>query len=290
MNVGGPVRAAEARTVRGAAARRGGRDFQRTPLPDTGGDFLLRSVCDPYAVGATGTGPLVLFWNGTLWESEALPVFGPELDGAMLTGVAGGVAVGGAFDRLAGAETPLLLRRDAAGWTAQRTPGAGFPYVLTGVHGDWAVGHGFPGTVVLRLGPGGWTPVAVPGRPARLLAVASLGRHVWACGERDREGLLLSFDGRSWKEHRTGTGPVTTLALWRGRPWAAAGRTLLEWTGRRWTRHRAPLDVNALAPSPIRLRAAGSGGFGVYDGRHWETHDLPGTWLGADPVWLVGSA
>lgn len=289
MNVGGPVRAAETGTVRGTAARRGVRDFQRTPLPDPGRDFLLRAVCDPYAVGATGTGPLVLAWNGTSWEHDALPAFGPELSGAMLTAVAGRLAVGGAFDRLACAETPLILRRDASGWVEEKAPDVGFPYVLTGVHGDRAVGHGFPGTVVLHRRPDGWTALPVPGRPVRLLAVTTLGPRLWAAGERDREGLVLSFDGRTWREHRTGTGPVTALTLWRGRPWAAAGRTLLHWTGFRWARHRAPLGVNALAASPGHLRAAGAGGFGLYDGRRWETRDLPGTWLGADPRWLVGS-
>lgn len=291
MSVGGPVRAAEARAVRGLAARRDAGDFQRTPLPDPGGGFLLQAVCDPYAVGATGTGPLILSWNGTLWEKETLPALDPALSGAMLTGVAGRVAVGGAFDRLAGAETPLLLCRDDTGWTEEKAPGTGFPYVLTGVHGDWAVGHGFPGTAVLHRGLTGWAPVAVPGRPARLLAVASHGSRLWAGGERDREGLLLSFDGRTWKEHRTKTGPVTALALRHGRPWAAAGRTLLEWTGRRWARHTAPLSVNALAVSATgRLCAAGAGRWGLYDGRRWGLHILPGTWLGADPAWLVGSA
>ncbi|WP_106399122.1 hypothetical protein [Actinocorallia populi] len=291
MNVGGPVRAAEARAVKGAAARRDTRDFQRTPLPDPGGAFLLRAVCDPYAVGATGTGPLILHWNGTLWEKEPLPAFDPALSGAMLTGVAGRVAVGGALDRLTGAETPLLLCRDDTGWVEEKAPGTGFPYVLTGVHGDWAAGHGFPGTVLLHRGLGGWTHLQTPGRPARLLAVASLGRHVWAGGERDREGLLLSFDGRSWKEHRTRTGPVTALAIRNGRPWAAAGRTLLEWTGRRWARHTAPLDVNALSTTASgALCAAGAGALGVHDGRRWDLRALPGTWLGADPVWLVGSA
>ncbi|MEO3784944.1 hypothetical protein ABGB12_16520 [Actinocorallia sp. B10E7] len=290
MNVGGPVRAAETRTVKGAAARRDVRDFQRTSLPDPGGDFLLRAVCAPYAVGATGTGPLVLVWNGTLWENDPLPALDAALDGAMLTAVAGRVAVGGAFDRLRGREVPLLLRRAAEGWTEEKPPNTGSPYVLTGVHGRWAVGHGFPGTVVLHRGPRGWAPATPPGPAVRLLSVAALDRYLWAGGERDREGVLLSFDGRSWNERRTKTGPVTTLALWRGRPWAAAGRTLLEWTGRRWARHRAPLSVNALTATPAALYAAGAGELGVYDGRYWNVRPLPGTWLGADPSWLVGSA
>jgi hypothetical protein len=290
MNVGGPVRAAEASTVRGAAAHRDARGFQRTLLPDPGAGFLLQAVCDPYAVGATGSGPLVLAWNGTFWERESLPAPNPALSGAMLTGVSARTAVGGAFDRLAAAETPLLLHRTAEGWTEEKAPGTGFPYVLTGVHGDWAVGHGFPGTVVLRRGLSGWTPVAPPGPATRLLSVTSLDQYVWAGGERNGEGVLLLFDGRSWSERRTRTGPVTTLAFWRGHPWAAAGRTLLQWTGRRWARHRVPLSVNALASSPTALYAAGAGELGVYDGRRWDVRPLPGTWLGADPRWLVGSA
>ncbi|WP_460368918.1 hypothetical protein, partial [Actinocorallia lasiicapitis] len=111
----------------------------------------------------------------------------------------------------------------------------------------------------------------------------------WAAGARDRDGLVLRFDGRSWKEFRTGTGAVTTLTSDGRALWAAAGPALLHWTGRRWTTTDAPFPINALTATPTGLLAAGSGTFGLLDGRSWTVRELPGTWLAADPAWLVGS-
>ncbi|MDX6739316.1 hypothetical protein [Actinocorallia sp. A-T 12471] len=293
MNVGGPV--AAARTVRGAAARREADGFHRTRVPDPGADSLLHAVDAPYAVGACGAGPLILAWNGTAWTSETLPEFDPALHGAVLTAVSGDVAVGGAFDRLRLAEVPLLLRRGPTGWHDDGAPELGFPYVLTGVRDVWAVGHGFPGSglptsVVLRHDGAVWKPVDVPGRPAKLLAVTASGENLLAAGARDRDGVILHFDGRSWREWRTRTGPVTSLACWRGRAYAAAGDVLLHWTGRRWAQERAPLRVNAVAECRAGVQCAGADALAVFDGRRWSTEELPGTWLGTDPEWLVGAS
>ncbi|ROO88860.1 hypothetical protein EDD29_6544 [Actinocorallia herbida] len=288
MNVGGPV--AAARTVRGAAARREADGFHRTPVPDPGGDFILHAVSEPYAVGARGHGPLVLVWNGTAWTTEALPPLDAALHGAVLTAVDGTVAAGGAFDRLRLAEVPLLLRRGPSGWHDDDPPELGFPYVLTGVRGPWAVGHGFPANVVLRHDGAVWKPVEVPGRPAKLLTLAVTGENLLAAGARDREGLILHHDGRTWREWHTRTGPVTALACWRGTAYAAAGDALLHWTGRKWAREQAPLRVNALAPDRTGVQCAGADGVAVFDGRRWTSTPLPGTWLGADPDWLVGTS
>ncbi|MCD0448749.1 hypothetical protein LO762_06000 [Actinocorallia sp. API 0066] len=301
MNVGGPVTAA--RTVRGATARRGESGFRRTPVPDPGGDFILHAVSEPFAVGATSGGPLVLAWNGTTWAPEALPERDPALHGAVLTAVRGDVAVGGAFDRLRLAEIPLLLRRSAlseipvaprdasvVAWHDDGAPELGFPYVLTGVSGPWAVGHGFPGSVVLRHDGAVWKPVPVPGRPVRPRAVAATSGGLLVAGAHDKEGVILHLDGSAWRQWRTRTGPVTSLALWRGGAWAASGDELLHWNGRRWAHRAAPLRINALSVGHAGLQCAGAGRVAVFDGRRWTVRDLPGTWLGADTDWFVGTA
>ncbi|MGI8329547.1 hypothetical protein ACRYCC_06240 [Actinomadura scrupuli] len=294
MNVGRPLRAEHDRAVRGAAVRRSSEGFAGTALPDAGDAFLLFAVSAPYAVGATASGPLICRWTGEEWLAERLPALPMGvIKGASLIGVHSGgdtaVAAGGCFDAVAGGELPLLLRRTPGGWVDDLPPELGFAYVLTDVTEGWAVGHGFPGTVLLRRDGTSWTPVAVPGRPARLLAVAVHEGEVWAAGARDRDGLFLRFDGRAWKEFRSGTRAVTSLAAVGGELWAAAGRTVLCWTGRRWTSLEAPFPVNALTGVGGVLNAAGSGRVARYDGRDWSVRELPGTWLGADEGWLVGS-
>ncbi|GAA3194964.1 hypothetical protein [Actinocorallia longicatena] len=293
MNVGWPLQAESAHAVRGAAARCGDQGFVPALLTDPGAAFLLSAVCAPYAVGMTAAGPLIQRWDGEEWSGERLPVLGPGVRGAALTGVhstgASAVAVGGAFDVLAGEELPLLLRRTHAGWADDRPPDLGFPYVLTDVVDGWAVGHGFPGTVLLHRLGGSWTPVVVPGRPARLLAVAVHGDELWVAGARNRDGLLLRCEGGGWKEFRPRTGAVTCLAASSDELWAAAGRSVLRWTGRRWIALQAPFPANALTLVDGAPRVAGSGFEARYDGRRWNAREVPGTWLGADEDWLVGS-
>lgn len=286
MNVGEWV---QARTVRGSAARRGDDGFAQTPLPDPGAGFLLYAVSGDHAVGATATGPLIQRWNGLEWENEPLPWLPSGLHGATLTAIDGPVAVGGGFSQFTESEVPLLLRRTEQGWVDDKAPDLGFPYVLTGVRDDLAVGHGFPGTVVLLWDGTHWRPVEVPGRPVKLLDVAASGREIWACGARDRDGLILHFDGRRWKEHHTKTGPVNCVTA-SHEVWASSGRTLLRWTGRRWSSSRAPFPINALTATSNGLCAAGANTVAWFDGREWTVREQPGTWLGADESWLVGSA
>ncbi|GAA3211857.1 hypothetical protein [Actinocorallia longicatena] len=290
MNVGGSLQAEHARAVRGAAVLASADGWERTPLPDPGAAFLLSAVAAPYAVGATSDGPLVQRWTGIEWRNETVPVLPPGGRGATLTGVGpDGVAVGGWFDPAGGSEEPLLLHRTDTGWIDAGPPDLGFGYVLTAVRAGWAVGHGFPATVLLRRDGPHWRRVPVPGRPLRPLAVAVHGTDLWISGARDRDGLIVRFDGRSWKEFRTGTGAVTVLTASAAGLWGASGATLLRWTGRRWSPSDAPFPVNALTTTAGGLTAAGAGEAASFDGRSWTIRELPGTWLGADENWLVGS-
>jgi hypothetical protein len=278
-------------------------------------DITAISATEAWAVGQTQNHPVIQHWDGTAWSVVASPR-SAALIGAGLLGVAAisptaAIAVGGAYDRLAGREIPLVQHWDGAGWTA-RDLGTGF--VLTSVamlHDDeaWAVGHGVPsGPVALHWDGASWTrfPIPTPAR-GRLLAVAGTTPHdLWAVGVADHRPLIMRFDGHNWRQQRcpSGRGSLTDIVtLSDGSAWAAGGGGLLHWNGRRWRRADSGLSsVNTLtALSPTDVWAAGGRGeLAHYDGRQWHRSHSPApldgsaAWLGAtsvapSTVWVVGS-
>jgi hypothetical protein len=243
-----------------------------------------------------------------------------SLIGAGLLGVAAlsptaAIAVGGAYERLAGQEVPLVQHWDGASWTAQDLgPWLSTGYVLTSVvmlsaDEAWAVGHGIPSEpVALRWNGTSWTRIPTPTPPmGKLLAVAGTAPHdLWAVGATERRPLIMHFDGHGWRQVRcpSGRGSLTdVVALSDGCAWAAGGGGLLHWNGRRWRQVEAGLSsVNTLtALSPTDVWAAGGRGeLAHFDGEKWRRADSPApldgaaVWLGAasvvpGTVWMVGS-
>jgi hypothetical protein len=288
---------------------RTGTGWSATPLPEPGERSFLTAVAavsahEAIAAGWTASGPMIDHWNGTAWTAGDLPPLPPGLSSAGLAAISAvpgcAVAVGGGFDRQAFAERPLIYRHSGNGWQRDALPELGEPYVLTGVAmisstRGWAVGHAFPGPVVLRWDGVQWINVAVPdpGR-AKLLAVAVSGSEVWAVGARERKPFVLRHDGRTWRQTRCpASGPVTAVVSGTSGVWAASGQDLMRWTGHKWAGIKGVTAANALAADE-NLWVAGAGGLAHYDGRRWTSQDMPGgTWLGVathdGTVWAVGS-
>jgi hypothetical protein len=283
--------------------------WSATPLPEPGERSFLTAVAaisphEAIAAGWTASGPMIDHWNGTAWTAVPLPPLVPGLHGAGLAAVSAApgcaVAVGGGFDPEAVTEQPLLYRRDGNGWQRDALPELGEPYVLTGVAmisatEGWAVGHAFPGPVVLRWDGVHWinVPVPDPGH-AKLLAVTVRGSEVWAVGAQVRKPFALHYDGRTWRQTKCpASGPVTAVVSGTSGVWAASGRDLMRWTGRKWAGIKGITPANALAAAE-GLWVAGAGGLAHYDGRRWTPQEMPdGTWLGVatrqGTVWAVGS-
>ncbi|MBC6456433.1 WD40/YVTN/BNR-like repeat-containing protein [Actinomadura sp. HBU206391] len=284
-------------------------------------DVTALSPSEAWAVGQAQDHPVVAHWDGTHWTA-APAERPPGAVGAGLLGVdvaarAAAIAVGGAFDRLAGENIPLVQHWDGARWNAVEL---GRGHVLTDVTmlsaaEAWAVGHGFrPGDedltpVALHWTPGGWARATTPPiSRGRLLAVAATSpRDVWAVGAAGRSPLILHYDGRVWSRVRSpaGSRPLTDVAaLTPSDAWAVDGGGVLCWNGRSWRRMDTPLltsanTVSALAPSDVWVAGA-RGELAHFDGRNWSRAGSPpplgeaAVWLGsasAAPrtVWMVGS-
>ncbi|MBA9002071.1 hypothetical protein [Thermomonospora cellulosilytica] len=293
---------------------------------------------DVWVVGQAQGGPLALHWDGGSWSMPPGPAPSAAFIGAGLEGVAACraqadgsgttvLAVGGAYDRLLGAEVPLIRHWNGLGWedvTAPALPGApdtARDYVLTGVAmvgpaEAWAVGHGFGARaplVVLHWHDGRWQAAEGPsGVPqGKLLAVSGTSpQDVWAVGATGREGLIAHFDGASWRRipapaTRSPLTDVTAVAP--DDVWCAGGGSVLHWNGRKWSRVKAPVEsantVAAFSSTDVWVGGA-RGDLAHYDGRRWTWVPAPdhlrdtavwraSTTTNAHPgeptVWMVGS-
>ncbi|MGI5166076.1 WD40/YVTN/BNR-like repeat-containing protein [Spirillospora sp. CA-253888] len=304
------------------------------------------SPAEVWVVGTAGQQPLAARWDGASWTLPPGPPVEAALVGAGLQGIArlgsaravgdtasnvvrlprGGadgpplaVAVGGAHDRLAGAEVPLIRHWNGSSWTAWSAPGPDRGLVLTAVAATgegtaWAVGHGFPwgpvdGPVALRWTGSDWLPAPMPEVPlGKLLAVAGTAPDdVWAVGAAGREGLVMHYDGRAWSRVPSPATrfPLTGVAApGPAEAWAVGRDRVLRWNGRKWSRVKAPVTAanTIAAPSPDDVWVAGGRGeLAHFDGRRWTAAASPepfatgAVWLasaatGPDgAVWLAGS-
>ncbi|GAA2119712.1 WD40/YVTN/BNR-like repeat-containing protein [Actinomadura alba] len=287
--------------------------------------YLLNDVAaspsEAWAVGQAQDHPVIAYWDGSHWTA-APAERPPGAVGAGLLGVdvaarGSAIAVGGAYDRLAGEEIPLVRHWDGARWNTAELDGG---HVLTGVTmlsaaEAWAVGHGTgpgdgrPVPVALHWTGDGWTRAATPPiAGGRLLAVAGTSpRDVWAVGASGRDALILHFDGHDWNRVRSpaGSRPLTdVVALSPSDAWAVDGGGVLCWNGRSWRRMDTPPltsanTISALAPSDIWVAGAG-GELAHFDGRTWSRAGSPpplgeaAVWLGSasaapHTIWMVGT-
>ncbi|HEX2315124.1 MAG TPA: hypothetical protein VHJ17_15380 [Thermomonospora sp.] len=287
---------------------------------------------DVWAVGQARGRPLALHWNGSSWSVPPGPPSPAALVGPGLEGVTARrhsaatevIAVGGAYDRLLGAEVPLLRHWDGAFWTDLAAPvlpggtGVARDYVLTDVTlvapgRAWAVGHAFGRAarlVALFWNGESWhVAEGLPDVPqGKLLAVTGTSPHdVWATGAAGRSGLIVHFDGRTWRRSPSPTtrSPLTDVSA--AAPddvWCAGGGTVLRWNGRKWTRIKVPIGsvntVTAVSPTNVWLGGA-RGDLAHYDGHRWtwvpgpdELRDTA-VWQASTathptgPTWMVGS-
>ncbi|WP_147312292.1 hypothetical protein [Thermomonospora umbrina] len=302
------------------------------------------SPSDVWAVGQSRGRPLIVHWDGAGWSTPPGAPPRASLVGAGLEGVTalrsydvggqgGGtaevIAVGGAYDRLLGVEVPLIERWDGASRLEVSAPllpdaggdsGVARGYVLTDVTlvapGEaWAVGHAFEpvGRLVALYGDGDRWRVAegLPDVPqGKLLAVSGTSAHdVWAVGAEGRSGLIVHFDGTSWRRvpcpsTRSPLSDVTAVAP--DDAWCAGGGTVLRWNGRKWGNVKIPIDsantVTAISSTDVWV-GGGRGELAHYDGRRWTPTSAPdplrdtAVWRGSavaahtpgPVVWMVGS-
>jgi hypothetical protein len=285
-------------------------------------DVTALSPSEAWAVGQAQDHPVVAHWDGVRWTA-ATAERPPSAVGAGLLGVdvadpASAIAVGGAYDRLAGEDIPLVRHWDGFRWNTVELDGG---HVLTGVtmlsaDEAWAVGHGARsgdrGVAPVTLHwttAGGWTRATTPPLSGgRLLAVAGTSpRDVWAVGAAGREALILHYDGNGWSRvpSPAGSRPLTdVVALSPTGAWAVDGGGVLCWNGRSWRRLDTPPltsanTLSALAPSDIWVAGAG-GELAHFDGRNWTRAGSPPplgeatVWLGSasaapGTVWMVGT-
>ncbi|GAA2618524.1 hypothetical protein SMC26_05125 [Actinomadura fulvescens] len=268
------------------------------------------SPTEIWVAGHAGQRPLLARWDGSSWivppgpEPEAALV-GAGIQGIALTsGPVQAIAVGGGYDRLAGAEVPLIRHWNGSSWSAAASPEPA-DYVLTDVTAAgaeaWAVGHGFPwgaaGPVALHWSGTDWEAATMPRiAKGKLLAVsATAADDVWAVGADDRAGLIMRYDGRAWTRVPCPATrfPLTgVVAIAPDEAWAVGRDRVLHWNGRKWKRVKAPITaantITATASDDIWV-AGGHGELAHHDGHRW-TLTTPPQPVGDNAVWLASTS
>ena len=187
------------------------------------------SASNAWAVGYTGTGTLVLRWNGKTWKRVSSPTPGPVSNpvssvGGTLIGVtavsaASAWAVGTTGDCGCGNGDSLILRWNGTAWkqVPSPTPGGGRKagaalgsVAATSANNAWAVGVSgcgcMPSSVwpfILRWNGTAWKqmPSAIQSVNTRLSAVAATSAgNAWVVGT-DGTGktLIEHWNGTAWK-------------------------------------------------------------------------------------------
>jgi hypothetical protein len=252
-----------------------GKAWKQVPSPSPGTHTYLASVAatsagNAWAVGCTTqvvelqdcTGSLILHWNGTEWKR----VPAPDSPGSSLTSVAAtsatnAWAVGGS----------LILHWNGTVWKqVPSPPDTRVTSVAATSAGDaWAVGDsgtaGNSETLILHWNGKAWrqvsSPNPEPGGPGEpfdhsLLGVAvTSANNAWAvgqmtdCGCGPGVGLILHWNGSTWKQGpNSGTGLVAVAAS-AGEAWVVGGSgegtsplttIALHWNGKVWKRVASP--------------------------------------------------
>jgi hypothetical protein len=218
-----------------------------------------------WAVGSydqqTSSHALILRWNGTSWQSVAVPepagATNLQLNAVAASSPSDAWAVGSYIDANFNRRT-LTLRWNGSAWGIVPSPNPNSCLnaltAVTATAGEvWAAGYTSDGTgyrtLTLRWNGTNWQVVASPNAGAQfdnneLLAIASGGaNNVWAFGYSgisadDGRPLTLHWNGVAWDvvaQPSSAGGVLRAASVWDGEVWAAgtasggsASRTLVE--------------------------------------------------------------
>ncbi|MCT7353979.1 hypothetical protein N4P33_17705 [Streptomyces sp. 15-116A] len=224
-----------------------------------------------WAVGADAVGreapgfPLVLRWDGTVWQRQSLRGIGWQ--GELLSIAATSPTALWAVGRDA-AGGSRLLRYDGIAWSESRVPrGAALTRVVAGGGETWLIGSRDGARVLLRREGNGWREVPVP--PGSVYGLHVLAADdVWAAGATDAGAAVSHWDGQTWQQTivdgfpRSAVGSVLAVSpteVWAGGTAGFVGGPpgrpipplLVRWDGQAWNRVSVPTDfgaVSSLAP------------------------------------------
>jgi hypothetical protein len=164
-----------------------------------------------WAVGFSGSRPLILHYDGAGWRRVASPALGARGILADVTAVSprDAWAAGQAGSKV------LIEHWDGTAWTRVPSPRAGG--FLAGIAAAsardvWAVGAG-TGTLVLRWDGTAWHRVPAPSPSGAMLYRVTViaAADAWAAGTSDRGALILHWDGTAWRRIRSPAGRGTAL-------------------------------------------------------------------------------
>ncbi len=264
---------------------------------------------DVWAVGEVSGSPLTESWNGSKWNSVALPG-GPCSvfeNSCVLTGVSGDsasdvFAVGHATinsDSSAGwVDEPLAFHWNGSAWAPMTLPSAITPFALESIQAfsptdAWAVGVGASASgsstvaTAVQWNGSAWSEVPTPISTTNSLSInaisGSSASDIWVVGEtttggyRDRQfaSVIMHYDGARWSLSTVpdSSGLISVDAVSPSDAWAvAADGSVLSWNGSAWTvqtQESGAKVVQALSPNDVWV--GGIVSLGHYNGSAWST-------------------
>jgi hypothetical protein len=226
-----------------------------------------------WAVGSSGSGALIVRWNGAAWRRVPSPApAGSRLSGVAASSARNAWAVGCSGCSGTGVERPVILRWNGTAWKQVPSPS---PYLnqgladflggvaVTSADSAWTVGDANCGcgpgiNVTERWNGTAWKQVASPspGGGASLSGVAAVSaRTVWAVGvtgsgDGPEKTLTLWWNGSGWKRVSSpspgATASLSAVAATSAKNAWAVGYTsavnhgnpetlILRWNGKAWS-------------------------------------------------------
>ena len=251
--------------------------WKLVPSPSPGAEAELsgvaaRSADDAWAVGCTACDgssakSLILHWNGADWKQVPTPdSLGSSLSSVATTSADNAWAVGsrGSFSR----SKSLILHWNGTVWKQVSSPNPGKETSLASVAATyagnaWAVGSiGYLKTLILHWNGTVWKQVSSPNpEPGEniehfLTGVAvTSARNAWAvggtsnCGCGPATGVILHWNGSTWKQAPSSGSGLRAVAASASRAWVVGGAgegdgpttTLaLGWNGKEWKHVPSP--------------------------------------------------
>lgn len=209
---------------------------------------------DVFVVGGQPEQGTVHHFDGTSWSAMQIPsvpilvwVFGFAADDVYAVGEGGGI-----------------IHYNGVAWTSMDSPSNADLFGVWGMSSDdlWAVGGDIdvgPMTI-LHYDGGGWTEVATPDLDRNSTALLKVWgappASVFAVGQ---NGVILSFDGNTWRQVPSGT-TEDLVTLWGSGP-----------------------------DHLVVVGGRSNGVVGVYDGNEWTTESKAGELVGLNGVFVTPS-